>query len=166
MPEPVSFRRRHRLRRKEIEAIAEKLAGPWGIEPIPRDAAVDRAEAAGGDLLFVEGELVGFFLEEEPVLTVKGLLRYRPTKRWVTVDMGAVPFVAKGADVMGPGVVEAEGEIRAGDPVWVRDERHRQPLAVGRALVDGPAMLGRPKGKVVESLHHVGDRLWLYEPEE
>jgi len=166
MPEPIRFRHRHRLRRKEIELIAEALAASWGVSTFAPEEAVDRAEAMGGDLLFVQNELLGFFCGAEPALTVRGLLRYRPTKQWVTVDMGAVPFVAKGADVMGPGVVAADPEIRVGALVWVRDERNLQPLAVGRALVEGRAMLGRPKGKVVESIHHVGDRLWLYEPEE
>jgi PUA domain protein len=83
----------------------------------------------------------------------------------VTVDMGAVPHVANGADVMAPGITEADPAIRAGDLVWVRDERNRRPLAVGRALVDGPAMPRGKKGKAVETLHHVGDALWSTDEE-
>jgi len=46
--------------------------------------------------------------------------------------------------------------------VWVRDERNRKPLAVGKALVPGTAMV-RGKGKAVKSVHHLGDKVWTLE---
>jgi PUA domain protein len=79
--------------------------------------------------------------------------------------MGAVKFVYNGADVMAPGIVEADPAIAIGDFVWVRDERNRQPLAVGEALMSGPEMAAAERGKSVKSLHHVGDDVWkLDEP--
>ena len=62
--------------------------------------------------------------------------------------------------LMAPGIIDADPGIRPGDFVWVRDERHRQPLAIGRALMDGPTMVRERKGKAVETIHHVGDDLW------
>lgn len=38
------------------------------------------------------------------------------------------------------------------------EERHKKPLAIGRALVAGTEMRG--EGKAVKSLHHVGDQIW------
>jgi PUA domain protein len=43
------------------------------------------------------------------------------------------------------------------------DERHRKPLAVVVALLDGPAMRAEAKGKVAKMVHHVGDTLWALE---
>lgn len=76
----------------------------------------------------------------------------------MVVDAGAVPFIANGADVMGPGIVYADPDIMAGDLVVILEERHKKPLAVGRALRSGQEMKG--EGKAVKSIHHVGDRLW------
>jgi PUA domain protein len=74
--------------------------------------------------------------------------------------MGAVKFVYNGADVMAPGVVDADASISQGDLAWVRDERNLQPLAVGIALMNGEEMVSENAGKALESLHHVGDSIW------
>jgi PUA-domain protein len=78
----------------------------------------------------------------------------------VLVDMGAIPYVCNGADVMSPGITDIDGEFNEGDLVIVRDERHRKALAVGLALVKSGDMREMPKGKAVKSIHYVGDKLW------
>lgn len=78
----------------------------------------------------------------------------------VLVDMGAIPYVCNGADVMSPGITDIDGEFGEGDLVIVRDERHRKALAVGLALVKSGDMREMPKGKAVKSIHYVGDKLW------
>jgi PUA domain protein len=62
---------------------------------------------------------------------------------------------------MRPGITEADDDIAAGDLVVVAEETHGKVLAVGRALVDGNEMVG-DSGKVVESVHHVGDELFEF----
>ena len=64
---------------------------------------------------------------------------------------------------MRPGIVEADDVIESGDLVAIAEETHGKVLAVGRALADGDDMLG-DAGKVVESLHHVGDDLYEFSP--
>jgi len=78
----------------------------------------------------------------------------------VVVDMGAVPHICNGADVMAPGVVGIKGEFEADDLLLVVDERHRKPLAVGRALLNSQAMKSIKQGKIIKNLHYVGDKLW------
>ena len=78
----------------------------------------------------------------------------------VLVDMGAIPFVCNGADVMSPGITGIEGDFGEGDLVIVRDESHRKSLAVGVALASSEDMREMPKGKAVKSIHYVGDKLW------
>lgn len=90
-----------------------------------------------------------------PLLSAVHLVKMRE----VVVDMGAVPHVARGADIMAPGVVSADEDIEPGSPIVVVDERHKKPLAVGLAVVSGREMKG-PRGKVVKNLHHVGDKIW------
>jgi PUA domain protein len=60
---------------------------------------------------------------------------------------------------MRPGIVEADEDIEVGHLIVIEEETHGKVLAVGRALVDGDEMLG-DSGKVVESIHHVGDDLF------
>ena len=80
----------------------------------------------------------------------------------IVVDMGAVPYVCKGADVMAPGVVGVKGEFEEKDFLLVVDERHGKPLAVGVALYSSEEMKTVNRGKTVKILHYVGDKLWNY----
>ena len=162
---PLRVRKRHRLRQKEIQNFSAKIEASLGTRTFDEGDTVDMAETPDYHVLFVDGASLGMVCEDEPFLTVRGILKYGAAKRFVTVDMGAVPYVANGADVMGPGVVDVDRTITEGDLVWIRDERNLRPLAVGRALVSAGDMLGKPKGRVVSSLHHVGDRLWAMDEE-
>lgn len=154
------IRRRRRLRRKEIRSLAEDLEEALGAAPFTEGDPVDRAEAPLFDVLLLGAEAVALVVEEIPVPTVRGLLRAPASRRHVTVDMGAVPYIANGADAMAPGIVEADPAIEPGQLVWIRDEKNRQPLAVGAALATGEEMVAGAEGKAVRTLHHVGDWIW------
>jgi len=78
----------------------------------------------------------------------------------IVVDMGAVPYVCKGADVMAPGVVNIKGEFKENDFLLVVDERHGKPLAIGVALFNSQVMKNVKHGKIVKNVHYVGDKLW------
>jgi len=161
------LRKRHRLRQKEIASLAGTLDSVLGTKTFSEGDVVDMAEGPDFEVIFVDGKILGFLPEGVPFLTVRGLLRYGATKRFVTVDMGAVKFVYNGADVMGPGIVSCDLSVAAGDLVWVRDVKNLIPLAIGRALLAGDAMASKAKGKSVQSIHHVGDKLWaMDEPKE
>ena len=163
----LRLRKRHRLRQKEIASLARQIDDALGTESFTEEDVVDMAEGPEYNVVFVDGKILAFLPSEKPFLTIRGLLRYRATKRFVTVDMGAVKFVYNGADVMGPGVVASDPNIAEGDLVWVRDVKNLQPLAIGRSVVSAEALARKDKGKVVVSIHHVGDKLWLVdEPKE
>ncbi len=78
----------------------------------------------------------------------------------MTVDMGAVKFLANGADVMAPGVVDADPNVKVGMPVWVRDEKNKRALVIGVALMDAGEMIVASGGKAVKTHHFVGDKIW------
>jgi len=78
----------------------------------------------------------------------------------VVVDMGAIPYVCKGANVMAPGIREIQGEFNKNKLLLIVDERHGKPLAVGLALFASEEMKKIKRGKVIKTLHYVGDRLW------
>ncbi len=156
----LKVRRRTRLRRKEVDAWFGRLDAEFGMHMPSDETPVDQAEAGETRVLLRDEEPIALVLGDAIAPTVRGLLTFPAEKRFVTVDMGAVPFVYNGADVMAPGIVDADPGIRVGDLVWVRDEKNRRPLAVGRAIMDGPTMAREERGKAVETIHHVGDDLW------
>ena len=44
----------------------------------------------------------------------------------IVVDMGAVPYVCKGADIMAPGIRSVNGEFETNNLLIVVDERHNK----------------------------------------
>jgi PUA-domain protein len=78
----------------------------------------------------------------------------------VVVDMGAIPYVCKGANVMAPGIRLLDGNFEKGDLVVVVDERHRKAIAVGETLYDSDEARKIKQGIVVRNIHFVGDKTW------
>ena len=158
----MQVKSRHHLRSDEITAIRQAVADHLGVD-IDGDAfeLVEFVDTSY-DVVLVDGDPAVFYVDdEEPFLTVRGANDYTPETGVVTVDAGAISFVSDGADVMRPGIVSADSAIREGDLVAVAEETHEKVLAIGRALVDGDEMVG-DSGKVVESIHHVGDDLYEF----
>lgn len=155
----MEVKSRHHLRSDAVDEIRESLAASLGVD-VDADS-FEKIELTEGswDVVLAEGEPLVLYLDDEPFLTVRGANAYEPTRRVVTVDAGAVEFVSNGADIMRPGIVDADTEIAEGDLVVIDEEAHGKFLAVGRALVDGEEMRG-DEGRVVESIHHVGDELF------
>jgi len=156
----IMIRKRKRMREKEVKSLREQLKEVFLIDTFTEKDAVDLAESTDFNLIFVNNDILGMIYDDHPFLTVRGLLKYRPEARAVTVDMGAVPFVTNGADVMGPGILEADPNIKEGDLVWIRDVKNKVPLAVGVALRDASSLEAKEKGKAIKTLHNVGDKLW------
>jgi PUA domain protein len=157
----MEIKSRHHLRSDEIRDIEERLSESLGVEL--DGGSYEFVELSGSefDLVLVDGEPAVVYVEDDAFLTVRGANEYPPERHVVTVDAGAVSFVSDGADVMRPGIVEADPEIAEGDLVAIAEETHGKVLAVGRALTGGDDMVG-DSGKVVESIHHVGDDLYEF----
>lgn len=155
----MDVKSRHHLRGDEIDDIVDAIESTLGVT-VAGDAFED-VEFADSDrrVVLVDGEPLVAFFDGEPFLTVNGAQWFEPERNVVTVDAGAISFVSDGADVMRPGITSADDSIDEGDLVAVSEETHGKVLAVGRALVDGADMRG-DSGKVVRSLHHVGDELF------
>jgi PUA-domain protein len=162
MTTELRVRKRGRMREKDVKVMAETLSAMLGVNVFGDEDVVDMAESTDFQVVFVNNEIMALVIEGRPFLTVRGLLKYKPVKRFVTVDMGAVPFVTKGADVMGPGIVDSDPSIQIGDFVWVRDMKFLKALAIGKAIVTGADMLKRQPGKAIKSIVYVGDKLWKY----
>jgi len=158
----MSAKRRYHVRKVLLKQLTQEVIERFG-EPTAEllKGTVEVMELGESrEIILVGGEALLFRLSAGIFPTLKSLDRI-PLKR-VVVDMGAVPHVANGADVMAPGVVSADEKITLEEGVVIVDERYGKPLAVGQALVPGAEMRA-PKGKVVKNLHHVGDEMWRFQ---
>jgi PUA domain protein len=154
---------RHHLRSDAVRDLEAALADGFGIDLDADGYELVEFADEEIDLVLADGDPFAVYFDGEPAPTVRGANAAPPTKRIVTVDAGAVSFVSDGADVMRPGIVEATDDIAAGDLVLIAEEAHGKVLAVGRARVDADGVLG-DSGKVVDSIHHVGDDLYAFTP--
>jgi len=155
----LSVKRRYRLRAKESKEVLAWIEDRFGVD---LSGLEDLECGSMGDhkAYLANGKVVALEMDGGLMPTIHGLMEHGPTKAYVTVDMGAVRFLANGADVMSPGIVEADPSIEPGDIVWVRDVKNKRPLCVGRALISGPEMALKGPGKAIATLHLVGDTIF------
>jgi PUA-domain protein len=154
--------KRHYIRKKEYKKLCEKL--PLPVQSILTRSGLDKIGAEEvafknlkvylikGELLLIEDKDGHIF----PSLNFYDALMALPK---VVVDMGAVPHVGMGADVMRPGVVSVEGEFSEKALVTIIDEKGRKPIAVGLSLHSSKEMRDLRSGKVVALLHYLGDEV-------
>lgn len=156
----VKIKNRHRLKEREVKDLIYNLKARFQGDFFDTDSTVDVGTIEEYTILLVNDSIDFIMHDNKVVFTLQGLYKYQPKNHFVVVDMGAVGFITKGADVMVPGVVDADPGILKDDLVWICDEKHRKPLAVGVAMMTGEDMRMIKTGKAVKTLHYVGDRLW------
>jgi len=152
--------RRH-LKDSEVKHVIKEF-----IERFARSEPILKS-AKKFEELTVEGESV-FFVDEKPLILQRkvGLL---PSLKFdeivgslpkIVVDMGAVPHVVNGAQVMRPGISELNDAFGKGELVAIVDEKFGKIIALGITEMDSVAMKQMSKGKAVVNVHYVGDSLW------
>jgi PUA-domain protein len=164
VPELPKKRRRHFLKEKEAKRFLLEVSKTLGTnieQLLGSKTGVEVNETENAEIFFFNGRPLlarsnGVLF---PTLYFEELFSVIPK---IVVDMGAVPYVCKGADVMAPGVRAIKGEFEENDLILVVDERHGKPLAVGVALFGSEDMKALDSGKIIKNLHYVGDKLWNY----
>ena len=161
------LRRRTPVRFKQIRNIVAELSERIGVAIDTQLAFLEKGNFENRDLILVDRIPLAMQVETDSgkkwFPTLRGILEWQPSEKWAAVDHGAIPFLMNGADCMGAGIQMADPSVEPGELVWVRDEAHGKPLALGIALVDGQEMMEMNKGKAIQTLHWVGDDLWELE---
>jgi len=152
---------RHRLKTKEIKEIQTNLQKSFIYPFFDNKSSVESCEIEGMNIILVDNKPCFMIIDSRVFFTLYGIEKFKPKEKFVVVDMGAVKFVTSGADVMAPGIIDADVNICENDQVWICDERHHKPLAIGIAILNGDEMKSNRKGKAVKVIHYVGDKLWI-----
>ncbi len=154
--------RRYPLKAKEAKQILEEASKDlkldfvalFGAKPI-----LEVVESDVGQIYLVGGKPLLFKVDDRllPTLLFNEFVAKAPR---IIVDMGAVPFVCKGATVMAPGIVRVEGQFEMGDLILIADVKFGKALAFGEALMDAQTAKQTKKGPVAKTLHYVSDKIW------
>ncbi|AKB14078.1 MAG: RNA-binding protein [Methanosarcina thermophila] len=160
----MKVKSRVQLRKNVKNKMLKDLASTFGEEISGlENKTLEKITLEEYSIILVDGKPLLLEIEGHPFPTVRGALEMGLQKRVVTVDKGAVRFVSNGADIMAPGIVAADPEIKEGDLVIVVEETHKKALAIGKALMGGQEMVEATSGKAIKSITHVGDKLWKME---
>jgi PUA domain protein len=158
----MEIKRRYCLNKKEIKKLKEELNNIFENEIMPNKANIEIAITEDYEMVLANNEPMAFKINDKVYPTLKTILKHSLNSGKVVVDMGALRFIANGADVMAPGIVDADEEIKEGDIIFVVDETHNKPLCVGIALMDGKTMKESNKGKAIKTIHYIGDDVWNF----
>ncbi len=154
--------RRYTLKTKEAKQVftqaQQKLS--LNLENLyGTKADIETVESDNTQIFLINGKPTLFRAGEAvlPTLHATEILQQLPK---IVVDMGAIPHVCNGADIMAPGIVRIESEFQKGALVIIADVKHDKPLAIGETLLSSAEAKATKKGIVVKNLHYVGDEIW------
>ena len=160
---PEKFRR-HFLKTKEAEALLNKASEKLKVDLkqfFKAKVNVELIQTEFAEIYLINGKPSLVKAEDNifPTLVFNEFLASSPK---VVINMGAVPHVCNGANIMAPGITSFEGEFREGDFVLIVDEKHSKPIAIGEIIYDMDAAKNVTHGIVVRNVHFVGDKIWNF----
>ena len=156
--------RRYPIKAKEAKQILTEAQAKVKLDLdalFGAKANVEVVESEVGSIYLIGGKPL-LFKAGDKVLPTLLFSEFTAKAPKIVVDMGAVPYVCKGADVMAPGIVRIEGEFSKGDLVLVVDVKFGKALALGESLMDTETAKTTKKGSIVKTLHYVSDKIWDY----
>ena len=145
------------ISKSETSKILEQINSQWKIE-LPKQKNIKTHDVnekgliiTGNGITAVKiGEVILPFLDDIPILE---------KFPYVTVDMGAVKFVCKGANIMRPGITKFS-DFESGEIVCVVEESQNKFLAVGKAEMSSKELEDIKNGEVIKNMHYISDIFW------
>ena len=145
------------ISKSETSKILEQINSQWKIE-LPKQKNIKTHDVnekgliiTGNGITAVKiGEVILPFLDDIPILE---------KFPYVTVDMGAVQFVCKGANIMRPGITKFS-DFESGEIVCIVEESQNKFLAVGKAEMSSKELEDTKKGEVIKNMHYISDIFW------
>jgi len=145
------------ISKSETSELLKIVSERWGIEfPKTKNLKVHQISyeaqiitGKGIKILKVNDDYLPFLSETETLEKFPNVM----------VDIGAVKFMCKGANVMRPGIKKFT-EFEKDKIVCIIEESQHKFLAVGKAMVSSLELENMEKGEVVKNLHYISDKFW------
>jgi len=149
------------LREKDARTILKDIKSrlQLGEDAFGSKPHVEKVQVRDEELILVDGKPILLKKRGQIVPTLRFDIALERLAR-VVVDMGAVPHICNGADVMVKGIRSVNKEFVRGALIVIVDETYGKPLAIGEALVDSTLIQEMERGKAISNLHFVGDDVW------
>ena len=145
------------ISKSETSALLKTVSEQWGIEfPKIKNLKVHQIL---DDAQIITGKGIKILKINEdylPFLSETETLEKFPS---VTVDMGAVKFMCKGANLMRPGI-RSLTEFEKDKLVCIVEESQHKFLAIGKSVVSSQEAENMDKGEVLKNLHYISDKFW------
>ena len=145
------------ISKSETSKILEQINSQWKIE-LPKQKNIKTHEVDEKGIIITGDGITAVKIGDDilPFLDDIPILEKFP---YVTVDMGAIKFVCKGANVMRPGITKFS-DFESGEIVCVIEESQKKFLAVGKAKMSSKELDETNKGEVIKNMHYVSDNFW------
>ena len=145
------------ISKSETSKILEQINSQWKIE-LPKQKNIKTHEVDEKGVIITGDGITAVKIGDDilPFLDDIPILEKFP---YVTVDMGAIKFVCKGANVMRPGITKFS-DFESGEIVCVIEESQKKFLAVGKAKMSSKELDQTNKGEVIKNMHYVSDNFW------
>ena len=150
------------ISKSETSQVLSQIRSQWKIQP-PKLKNVKFHHIDDKGIIITGMGLTAVKIGEDimPFLDDTSVLEKFPN---VMVDMGAVKFICKGANVMRPGITKFS-DFEKGEIVCVIEESQRKFLAVGKAEIPSKQLDETKKGEVIKNMHYISDIFWESEKE-
>ncbi len=145
------------ISKSETAQLLKIVADKWKID-IPKVKNL-KVHQIDNEIQLITGNTIKILKirdEHLPFLSEISTLEKFP---YVQVDMGAVKFMCKGANLMRPGIKKFS-EFSKDDIVCIVEESQNKFLAVGKAKVNSSELDSMDKGEVLKNLHYISDKAW------
>ncbi len=145
------------ISKSETATLLKTVSEKWAME-FPKIKNL-KVHEIGDDAQIIMGrgiKILKINNEYLPFLSETQMLEKFPH---VTVDMGAVKFMCKGANVMRPGI-KTHDEFEKEKIVCIVEESQHKFLAVGKSLVSSAELENMEKGEVIKNMHYISDKFW------
>ena len=145
------------ISKSETSKILEQIKLQWKID-LPKQKNIKTHDVNEKGVIITGNGITAIKIGDDilPFLDDVQILEKFP---YVTVDMGAVKFVCKGANVMRPGITRFS-DFESGEIVCVIEESQNKFLAVGKAEMSSKEVDDANRGEVIKNIHYISDDFW------
>ncbi len=153
--------RRWHLSKRDRKQLLSQLREAYGLNVGDR-VRVEKVVEDDIELILIDGLPAFIKIEDRYIPHLLYVLRRGDTISLakIVVDQGAVKPIARGADLMRPGIVRIDGDFDKDQIVVIVEPTRGLPLAIHKTLYSREEIEAMEKGRVTKRLHHLGDRYW------